>query len=94
MNRDKTLLKELFSKSGSVNSTVDEDWVLQNIDKITDHAKYLHNTFPLSSAAAAQDQETSLYKRKHEQQQQQEKDEVYILKEKANHRSCAYYLLI
>ena len=35
-----TLLKELLSKSGPGNSTVDESWILKNIDKITKHAKY------------------------------------------------------
>ena len=60
--QDKTLLKELLSKSRPGSSTVDESWILQNIDKITKHAKYLCNKY--SSSTAVQDQETSLYKRK------------------------------
>ena len=59
-DQDKTLLKELLSKNGPGNSTVDESWILQNIDKITKHAKYLYNKYSSSTAV----QETSLYKRK------------------------------
>ena len=38
-------LKKLLSKCGSGNTYPDEEWVLQNLGKITDHAKYLYNTY-------------------------------------------------
>ena len=50
--QDKTQLRELLSKNGPGNSTVEESWILQNIDKITNHVKYLYNNY-----STGQDQE-------------------------------------